>query len=168
MQLHVSNSDCTQRDALHDACKDLLHEAVRHVRRHSYRAQQHDFAELVQVGHVALLEAASRNKNDATFKSFAWVAITGQIHRFVARMQLGPNHRTLEAEGVRASVITNVSQMGHLAPLTPPTGGDSHWVRDTVDHPPRSIVAMFASAGYAVSGAAQRKRLIRHVSEMVV
>lgn len=168
MQLHVSNSDCTQRNALHDACKDVVADAVRHVRCHSYRARQHDVAELEQVGHVALLDAASRNKDETTFRAFAWKAVTGQIRRFVARMQLGPNHRTLESAGIRVSVITNVSQMGHLTPLTPPTGGDAHWVRDTVNHPPRSIVAMFASAGYAVSGPAQRKRLIRHVSEMVV
>ncbi len=145
-----------------------MRNAVRYVRSHSSRARQHDVAELEQVAHVALLEAAARNDNDLTLKAFAWAHIVGELRCFVARMQLGANHRTLENAGIAVSVITNVSQVGHLERLTPPTGGDSHWVRDTVGHPPRSVCAMFASAGYTVSSRAQQRRLMRRISGMVV
>lgn len=168
MQRQVSHLDCTERDALHEAHRDLVPDAVSYVRHRSSRARQHDVAELEQVGHVALLEAAARNQNLTTFRAFAWTAVTGQIRRFVARMQLGPGHRMLEGAGIRASFVTNVSQLEHLQRLTPPTGGDSHWVRDTVDHPPRSVCAMFASAGYTISNRAQQQRLMRRVSRMVV
>ena len=125
-------------------------------------------AELEQVGHVALLEAAARNTNTDTFGAFAWAHVTGKLRRFVARMQLGSNHQTLEAAGIRVSMITNVSQIDHLRKTTPPTGGDSHWVRDTVGHPPRSVNAMFASAGYAISSDAQQQRLMRRLAGMVM
>lgn len=143
-------------------------DAVHHIRRRSPRARQHDVAELEQIGHLALLEAAARNDNDATFRAFAWAAITGQIHRFVAEMQLGHDHRRLEKSGIHVSVITNISQWGDFERLTPPAGGNAHWVRDTVDHPPRSVCAMFLSAGYSVSGRAQQRRLVRRLSRMVV
>lgn len=165
---HLSNSDCTQRNALHETCSDLVTEAVRHVRRSCSRAHQHDFAELEQIGHIALLEAASRNRDDATFRAFAWKGITGQIRRFVAQMQLGHDHRRLEKSGIHVSVITNISQWGDFERLTPPAGGNAHWVRDTVDHPPSSVCAMFLSAGYSVSGRPQERRLMRRLSRMVV
>ena len=167
MQSLISNSDCTQRNRLHAENGELVANAVRHVRNNSSRACQYDIAELEQIGHVALLEAAERNRDDVTFKGYAWTCVVGTIRRFVAKMHMGTNHRELEVEGVQVRVLTNISQMGHLERLIPPSGGNAHWVRDAVGKPPLAVCSMFASAGYAGSSRAQSLRLLRRVSGMM-
>ncbi len=161
-----SNTD--ERDALVTQHLGLLSQCVRIVRHQSKRAQGTPPGDLAQAGAVALLEVADRDVafgEISSFSAYARTPLLRAMHRHVAEWHHGGGY--WNHPPTTFTVRTNTqSQIDNAEPMVMSPLGNAHWVRDAINKPPRSVHAMFASAGYSISGRNQMVALRRRLEKM--
>ena len=163
------HSNTTQRDTLVSQHLFLLSQCVRHARHASKRAQLMPPGDLEGVGAVALVNVAARAVAidcPDSFSAYARTSVLRAMKQHVAEWHHGAAYR--DHPPTTFQVRTNAgSQIDNAEPMVMPPAGNSYWVREAVGRPPRSVHAMFASAGYTIEGRAQMDRLRRRLEKMV-